>query len=445
MKEYKKRLLQIAVPIMLSNVISNIQMLIDKIFLGRLDVLFMSAVGNATAPLWTTMSVNYALGMGSSILISQSVGEGKLEKAKDYAASMIVFHNVLPVLMFFFWTFASPLVFTLMGVADSVKGYCITYTRLFAPVFLLTGVGCAMSTILQTSNNTKPLVWYGLIRSLINIFLDWALIFGKCGLPAMGIAGAALGTTIAEYIGAVYILIVVIKDKNLKTMPSFTQIRRARFAGYWQSVKLGVNSCLEDFSWNMGNLVLISLLNTISELAAGIYSIVFSIEVLAGIVMGALGSGTMTLTGEATGARDQKTFRSVVGTAYIWAAAVSAFTLIMALLFPKQILGIFTTDKSIIESSALYLVLVSCNLFSKSANVVVGNGIRGYGDTRWMFFTQILGTVGIISVSSLCISIFKWGMIGAFVAVLTDEAVRGIINTARFMRLRVDAPPFTSA
>ena len=77
MKEYKKRLLQIAVPILLSNLISNIQMLIDRIFLGRLDVLYVSAVGNATAPIWTSMSIVYSLGMGASILISQSVGEGK--------------------------------------------------------------------------------------------------------------------------------------------------------------------------------------------------------------------------------------------------------------------------------------------------------------------------------------------------------------------------------
>ena len=88
---------------MLSNLISQIQMLIDRIFLGRLDILYMSAVGNATAPVWTTMSFVYSLSMGASILISQSVGEKKIESAKDYAASMIKFHNVIPVILFLFW------------------------------------------------------------------------------------------------------------------------------------------------------------------------------------------------------------------------------------------------------------------------------------------------------------------------------------------------------
>ena len=98
--EYKNRLVKIFVPIMLSNLISQIQMFIDRIFLGRMNILYMSAVGNATAPVWTTMSFIFSLSMGASILISQSDGEKDIEKAKNYAASLVKFHNVIPVLVF---------------------------------------------------------------------------------------------------------------------------------------------------------------------------------------------------------------------------------------------------------------------------------------------------------------------------------------------------------
>lgn len=439
MKEYKKRLLQIAVPIMLSNLISNIQMLIDRIFLGRLDVLYVSAVGNATAPIWTTMSIVYSLGMGASILISQAVGEGKIEKAKEYAASLHIFHNIIPFLLFLFWTFCSPLVFRLMGVSETVMDYCVHYTRLFAPIYILTGLGCAMMTMLQTSNYTKPFVAYGLIRSIVNIILDYVLIFGKFGLPAMGVAGAALGTTIAEYVGGVYIAIVVIRNKKLITKPSLQQLLHPKFKAYLKTLKLGVNSALEEFCWNIGNITLISLLNTISDTAAGIYSIVFSIEMIGGIVMGSLGNGTVTLTGEATGAKDIKTYRSVVKTSLFWAVCVSAGTLILSIIFPEQIIGIFTKDRGIIEGSHLYLALVCVNLFSKSTNVIMGSGIKGYGDTRWMFYTQIFGTVFIISVASLFILVLKWGMLGAIVAVLLDEFVRALINSGKFLKIKMDA------
>ena len=245
--EYKNKLVKIFVPIMLSNLISQIQMFIDRIFLGRMDILYMSAVGNATAPVWTTMSFVYSLSMGASILISQAVGEKDIEKSKQYAASMVKFHNVIPVLLFLFWMFCSPLVFRLMGVSPTVMDLCVTYTRLYSPVFLIIGLGASYSVVFQTSNYTKPLVTYGIIRSVLNIILDYLLIFGKFGFPRMEIAGAALGTTIAEYIGAFYLMYVTIaKRKKFFTSPGLKQILRAEIMPYLRSIKLGVNTALED-------------------------------------------------------------------------------------------------------------------------------------------------------------------------------------------------------
>ena len=435
--EYKNKLVRIFVPIMLSNLISQIQMFIDRIFLGRLDILYMSAVGNATAPLWTTMSFVFSLSMGASILISQSVGEKDIEKAKAYAASMIKFHNVLPVLLFFFWMFCSPLVFRIMGVSENVMKLCITYTRFFSPIFLIMGLWASYSVVFQTSNYTKPLVAYGIIRSASNVLLDYVLIFGKFGFPRMEITGAALGTTIAEYIGALYLVYTIIsKRKKFFTNPGFKTILQAKITPYFRSIKLGVNTALEDLLWNAGNLCIIRILNTINETAAGIYSMVFTVEILFVVIIGALGNGTLTVTGEATGAKDLKLYRAVVKTAVKWSFLVAAFALIFVSIFPRLTLSLFTTDKAVIEMSVIYIILVAANLFGKSGNIIIGSGIRGYGDTKWMLFTQIMGTVGVIGLSALCVFVFKLGMLGVFVAVLFDEAVRAIINFIRFLKIK---------
>lgn len=423
---------------MLSNLISQIQMLIDRIFLGRLDILYMSAVGNATAPVWTTMSFVFSMSMGASILISHSVGEKDNEKAKEYAASMIKFHNVIPVLLFFFWMFCSPLIFKMMGVSQNVMRLCVTYTRIYSPVFLIIGLGASYSVVFQTSNNTKPLVVYGLIRSLLNILLDYLLIFGKFGFPRMEITGAALGTTIAEYAGAVYLLLLIIarRDKFF-TNPSFKKIIHASLIPYLKSIKLGIPTAFEDLLWNAGNLCIIRILNTINETAAGIYSMVFTVEVVFVVVIGSIGSGTLTLTGEATGAKDQRLFRSIVRTAIKWSFIVSALALIFVSIFPRFTLSLFTTDKVVIEMSVIYIILVAVNLFGKSGNIIVGNGIRGYGDTKWMLFTQGFGTVAVVALSALCVFVFKLEMLGVFIAVLCDEGIRAVINTIRFLKIRI--------
>ena len=435
--EYKNKLVKIFVPIMLSNLIAQVQMFIDRIFLGRMDILLMSAVGNATAPMWTTMSFVFSLAMGSSILISQSVGEKDIEKAKNYAASMIKLHNFIPVLLFLFWVFCGPLVFKLMGVSENVMGLCVTYTRIYAPVYLITGLYASYTVIFQTSNFTKPLVAYGVIRSVLNIILDYILIFGKFGFPRMEIAGAALGTTIAEYVGAVYLFYVIIsKKKNFFTSPGLKRILGAKVKPYLRSIKLGIPSAGEDLLWNIGNLCIIRILNTINEKAAGIYSMVFTVEILFTVIIGSIGSSTLTLTGEATGAKDLKLYRSVVKTTVKWSFLVAAFALIFISIFPRLTLSLFTTDKEIIEMSVIYIILVAINLFGKSGNIVIGSGIRGYGDTRWMLFTQLLGTVGVVSLSALFVFVFKFGILGVFIAVLCDEALRAIINFVRFLRIK---------
>ena len=432
---YKRDLLKIAFPIMLSNLIAQIQMLIDKIFLGRLDVVYMSAVGNATAPMWTTMSLVFTIAIGSTILISQAIGAGDKEKTFEYAASTFKFNNVISIILFLFWTFFSRPIFKIMGVADSVIDYSVSYAVLYAPIFLITGLGSSINVVLQTSGYTKPLVISGIIRAGLNIFLDWALIFGNCGFPEMGVRGAALATTIAEYIGGFVLLFILVRKKDLLTKPSFKQIIHAKFSPFFRGLKLGIPAAAEDFAWNLGNLLLIRILNAISATAAGIYTIVFGIEVIPVCVFSALGQATLTLAGRETGRGDLKQMKKIVLTSFVWAMGLATFCLALFMAIPKPIMSMFTQDQSIIASAAIYLAIVSINLYPKSGNIIVGSGIRGYGNTTWMLGTQLFGTVFITAVASIFVFGFKIGITGVFLAVCADEFVRCIINTWKLFRI----------
>lgn len=434
-KEYLRRMLGIAVPIMLSNIIGQLQMLIDRIFLGRANDLYMSALSNATSPMWTTMSFCFSLAAGASILISQRVGANDRENIEEYAGALIKYNNIIPVVLFFFWLFMSEPVFKFMGVSDSLMPMCLSYARFFTPVFLLIGMGGSLSVILQTSNYTRPMVVYGALRAGLNVILDYILIYGKLGLPALGIKGAAIGTVIAEYVGASFISYIFFTSKKLVTRPSVKAIKTAKLSTYLTSAKLGVNTALEDLTWNIGNLCLIKILNSIDELAAGIYSIIFGVEVLAIVVVGAIGSSTMTLTSEATGKKDLGQYKGVCICAYGLCLIVAAIMIILDITIPEQIMALFTKDTSIITTCSIFLLISGINLISKSANIIIGNGIRGSGDTKWMLYTQIFGTVSIICVAAFFVFICKFGIVGVFLAVLVDEAVRAVINLCKYLRI----------
>lgn len=431
-KEYFDRLLMISVPIMLSNIISQLQMLIDRIFLGHVDNLYMSALGNASTTMWTTMSFVFSLSVGASILISQGIGAGDKTESREYAASLLKWHNIIPIVLCLFWAFGARLAFTAMGVSDNVMKLCLAYAKWYSPVFLVMGIGSGIMVILQTSNYTKPMLYYGIIRSGLNIVLDYIMIFGKLGCPALGIEGAAIATTISEFAGGAYLLVAFI-SKDLVSKPTIRQIKDAKIMPYIKSAKLGLNTALEDFAWSLGNLVIIRILNSINELAAGIYSIVFGVEVVIVVVVGAIGNGTMTITGEATGAKDKNRYVGVIKIAYLLSAAVSLVLLIASIMIPEQIIGLFTSDRSVITSSAVYLLVVAINMFPKSGNIIIGNGIRGKGDTRWMLTTQIFGTAFVIGCAALFVFVLNFGILGVFLAVLADESVRAVINLLRLI------------
>ena len=439
MKKYAKKIMLIAIPIMLSNLISQLQMVIDRIFIGRLSVQSMSAVGNASTPMWTTMNVIFSLTTGATILVSQAYGAKDYDKAKKILSSVFKYNNGLGIVLFLFWALCPQVAFHLMGVDESIISMSIDYARYCAPIFLLNGIGASVSCLLQVSQKTKILAWYGLVRSLLNILLDYLLIFGNRGFPAMGVKGAAIATTIAELVGDIIVLIYVVKTKELPLRPSFSMIPKAKFEHYIQMIRYGAPSACEGFAWNLGNLYLIVMLNKVSVEAAGIHSIIFGVELIAVMLVESIGSATLTLSGYETGSGNVKGVWDVVATSAAIGGFISFVNLILFIVIPVQISGLFTTDESVLAAAPIYLLIVGVDLFPKTGNILLGAGIRGYGDPKWMLKTQLFGTAFVIGFSSLLVMGFHRGIVELFIVVVADETLRFLLNGWKLLGIRKKA------
>ena len=435
-KNYIKRILAIAVPIMLSSLISELQMMIDRIFIGKLSLDCMSAVGNASTPMWTTMNVIFSFTTGATIIVSQAYGAGDIDKAKKTLASLFKYNNVIAILMFLFWLLYPQVAFRIMRVDESIMGMAVDYAKFYSPIFILTGIGASVSCMLQASQKTKIMVWYGLTRSLANVALDYVLIFGHFGFPAMGVKGAALATAIAEFAGDLVVLVYVLVSKNLELKPSFSQIIKAEFLPYLRTLKFGGPAALEEFAWNLGNLYLIIMMNEISKEAAGIHSIVFGVELIAVAIVCAIGNATLALSGYETGKNNVHGVWDVTLSSLILSGAIAAFNLLLFVLFPEPILDMFTEDATVLALAPLYLLIVGIDLFPKSGNIIIGSAIKGYGDPAWMLMTQLFGTVFVISASSVMILILHMGIVEIFVMVVVDETLRIILNYWKLCRIR---------
>ena len=435
-KHYMKRILAIAIPIMLSSLISELQMVIDRAFIGKLSLDSVSAVGNAGTPMWTTMNVIFSYTTGATIMVSQAYGAKDIDKAKKILASLFKYNNVVAILMFLFWLLCPQFAFRITRVDESIMGMAVDYAKFYSPIFILTGFGASLSCMLQVSQKTKIMVWYGLVRSLANVVLDYVLIFGHFGLPAMGVKGAALATVIAELLGTVVITVYVLASKELELKPSFGQIIKSEFMPYLRTLKFGGPAAMEEFAWNLGNLYLIIMMNEISKEAAGIHSIVFGVELIAVAIVCAIGNATLTLSGYEKGKDNIRGVWDVTLSSLILCGAIAALNLLLFVLFPVPILDFFTDDMSVLSLAPLYLLIVGIDLFPKSGNIIIGSGIKGYGEPTWMLLTQLFGTVFVVAASSVMVVVFHWGIVEIFVMVVMDETLRVIINYWKLCRIR---------
>ncbi|MNP54846.1 MATE family multidrug exporter [compost metagenome] len=119
-----------------------------------------------------------------------------------------------------------------------------------------------------------------------------------------------------------------------------------------------------------------------------------------------------------------------------YSLAVCILISVIFTLFPNELLSVFTNDKSIIEQTAPFLLIVSITMFPRAVNNVVGLSIQGMGDTKWMLYGQIFGTIIMVGLSYVLIFVAGFGIYGLFITFLIDECIRALINIFRFWKGR---------
>jgi putative MATE family efflux protein len=435
---------RIALPIALSGIIMQLQMLIDTAFLARYTTTIngnvlsgsdiLSAVGNVFFPYMVTISFIWALGTGVVVLVSQHLGANNPDQARTVGNVAIKYNTLLSWVGFAFWFFFAKKVFTLMGVQEPILTLSLQYITFISIELLYMGASTSVNAIFQGTGNTRPEMYAGVFRSVLHIVLDYILIFGNFGFPELGVAGAGIASTASGFFATIVMIVFFTKTKNLPFKVSLKSIFVAPIKPYLKLLRVALPSSLEEMLWNFGNLVLAYFLNLLSKDAVGIYRLVYQIEITPIFFYQGLARAVTTLVGQRTGARDLAGAKEsgLIGTFYSVSFCILFTATFIAI--PKLILSIFTPDVQLIDKAAPLLVITAFTMMPRAVNIISGNGIRGYGDTMWMLATQIFGIIFILSLSYILMFPVGLGIYGLFIGMFSDETLRGIINTIRFYR-----------
>ncbi|MBN2531980.1 MAG: MATE family efflux transporter [Spirochaetales bacterium] len=432
----KKTILGIAIPIIINNISQQIQILFDWAFLGNYDSSLFSAIGNAAFPYGITWVILISLTTGTAVLISQYLGAKKNETAKQVAEASLKYNTFIGIALYLMWLLNAEYIFKALGVKEPVLAYCIGYMRFLSISLVILGSSATSAVILQAKGFTRPIMYTGLIRNILNIILDWILIFGIAGFPELGIKGAGLATTISNLIADPILIFFAFKSKTGIFKISLWGIIKSKWHIYKKAIRIGLPASLEDLLWNFGAIILVAFLNMQDIASTGIYTLIFNIEMTSVSIYSGIARAALILVGRKTGEKDMASAIKTGLRCNTYALIICLVFFAVFLFFPRTVLRIFTNNRQMIYQSVPFLVFAAFILFPRAVNIVIGSSIRGYGDTKWMFITQVWGTAFVISLSALLIFFFKLKIYGVFTAILTDEIIRAVINCFRFIKGR---------
>lgn len=431
-----KKIFKLALPLILQQLFTQILIWADTAMLGHVNSQFFSALANVFVPFDLVSSVLYAMCTGTTILVAQKIGAKDFDAARKYAEASYIGNSFFSLIAFSVLFFGSKTIFTLMGIESPILEFSVSYVRIIAFVVLAIGITGTSTSILQGIGITKIIMISGIISNILNILLDWLLIFGIGPFPEMGIEGAALATTISNYVAIPVALIYILRSDKIPFKMKFKNLVRFKAKVYKEVLIFGLPSGGEYLLWNIGCFVLLIYMNHLSADAPGIYNLVLSIEFLPIMIYTGFANAGLTLVGQKTGEENHKAALRIGAKCLKYAFIVCGIVAIFFVLIPKPILSCFTNDQEFVLKSVPYLRFLALILVPKSINNVIGPGIRALGDTNWMLYTQIFGTIFTCAFAYVLVFHTGLGILSIFITFLADEVIRGVINALRFFKGR---------
>ena len=244
----------------------------------------------------------------------------------------------------------------------------------------------AAGAILEGVGTTRPIMVVGVVRSVLNIFLDWLLVYGYWGFPAMGLEGAALATLIANLVGCAILFYSLFLQGNLPFRLERKALFKPEGRPFREIARLGIPSGVEIFLYQVGNLVLVRFLNQIDAMAIGIYSLVISVQTIPVLIYMGFAKATTTMVGQYWGEERFADAKKIALYAQKLSVVTCAFMGMVFALIPRVLIRIFTRpggDGARPTSPALrgpgLPVFQYCLSYA----------IRATGDTKWMLTADL--------------------------------------------------------
>lgn len=344
---------RLAIPLAFGFVINAVYSWTDMYFVSRLGDTATAALGFSDQINFVLFTIGSGFGIGTGIVVARRMGERRSRQASVIATQAFSFMAVYSTIVAIALYFILPYCFPLFGL----EGEMLQLTEEFLLTLLIGFPGNLLTfqcnaTVRSTGNTVFPMAVL-IISALVNVIVDPILIFGMFGMPAMGIRGAALSTSIAMWVGALIGMYALYSGKlNIR-------LYRPTLRFDWSIIRsifrIGIPSSLQTLSVSTARVLIISIANMFGTAAAAAYTIGLRVDVLVFMPIFATGIAIETLVSQNIGAGRLDRAEQFRRTAIRQLGGVIIAMGILIYFFAGDIARIFTSDPRVITLTEQYL------------------------------------------------------------------------------------------
>lgn len=416
----------LAWPTMLEQLLQTAVQYIDTAMVGSLGTQATAAVGATSTVNWLVSSTISALGIGFLSYVSQACGAGDLKKV-GRAASQAVLTVCVCGLFFTALTLGlSPYVPVWMQVAPDIQELTARYFFILYSPMLFRTATIIFGTLLRAVGDSKTPMRVGLLVNIVNIILNFLLIYPArtwMGIPiwgaGLGVTGAALASAASFVVGGICITAALWKHPMVSP----------RGQSLWPDpeillpcLKVALPNALQRFGTSLGYVAFASMINSIGEVATAAHTIANTVESAFYIPGYGMMTAAATLAGNALGAKDNQRARKLAQMIIFVEVLLMILSGSLLFAFAPQMMRLFSQDAEVILLGSVVLRMVAVSEPFYGVAIIIEGMMQGMGNTLLPFIFSISGMWGIRIVGTfLCTQLLGMGLVSAWACMIAHN------------------------
>ena len=423
-------ILALAWPTMLEQLMQTAVQYIDTAMVGSLGTEAMAAVGATTTVGWLIGGMVSAWGVGFLSFIARACGAGDKQAAAKASAQAVIVTAAAGVVFTAVTLGLSGVIPVWMQVDPAIRPTASRYFFILYTPMLFRAATIIFGTVLRAAGDTKTPMKVGIWVNLINVVLNFLLIYPTRPLTVlgltfimpgagMGVVGAAAASAIAVAVGGIYIAIVLWKHPMIS--PKGQRFRPDK-AILMTTVRVAIPNMLQRFGTSLGYVSFAAMINALGQVATSAHTVANTVESLFYIPGYGMQTAAATLAGNAYGAKDGKRMKRLARMFIPIEVGLMILSGGALFLLAEPLVRLFSADEAVIALGTTVLRMVALSEPFYGFSIIVEGMMQGVGRTKLPFIFNVAGMWGVrILGTFICTVFLGMGLVSAWACMIAHN------------------------